>query len=120
MIDRGIQTKNKTFMVGFFKLGLFDHLVNLACFEKSSSDLRRGENLFADNDNLEKRVAGDFYLRLRETLADWNAKFGVDRTGKVTKFRIGFEKAFEGASDKGIDKLHRPSAGEVYRQQKQR
>lgn len=101
MIDRGIQTKNKTFMVAFFKCGLFDHLITLACFEKTKSDPRRGEALFEDSDPVERRIAGDFYLRLREILADWNSKFGVDRNGKITKFRTGFEKVFEGAADRG-------------------
>lgn len=101
MLDRGLQTKNKIFMVNIFKSGLFDHLVGLASFEKANPNPRRGEALFNDTDPVERRVAGDFYIQLRETLSDWNKKFGVDKNGKVTKFRLGYQVAFEGAADAG-------------------
>lgn len=94
-----MQTKNKTFMVNLFKCGLFDHLIKLASFEKTNPDQRRGENLFQDTDPVERRVAGDFYLQLRQTIAGWNQSFGVDKHGKLTKFRDGYDLAFEGAAD---------------------
>lgn len=101
ILDRGVQTKNKTFMVFLFKCGLFDHLINLASFDKTNADPRRGEDLFKDTDPVERKIAGDFYLQLRQTISDWNKKFGVDKHGKVTKFKAGYDVAFQGSQDGG-------------------
>lgn len=82
-------------MVAFFKCGLFDFLIELACFQKQSKSPTRGEDLFGDSDPLERKVASQFYVRLREAVKDWDSKFGVDKNGKITKFRDGFLKAFD-------------------------
>jgi hypothetical protein len=92
-------------MVSFFRCGMFDYLVELACFEKNNSSSTRGEGLFGDTDPIERKAANEFYFRLRENLKEWNSKFGVDKKGKITKFREGFEKVFDSNVDIGCRSL---------------
>ena len=94
-MDRAVCTKSKPFMVNFFKCGLYDYLIDLACFEQHNPSPNRGEELFGDSDPLERKVSNQFYFRLREAIRDWDSKFGVDKNGKITKFRDGYLKAFD-------------------------
>ena len=97
IIDRGVSTRNKPFIVNFLKCGLYNRLVELASFDKASPDPLKGERLFGDQDPVERKISKDFFLRLREVIVEWDQKFGVDKNGKVTHFRLGYQRAFEGA-----------------------
>lgn len=44
---------------------------------------------------MERKIANEFYFRLREIIKEWNIKFGTDKNGKVTKFKEGYGKAFD-------------------------
>lgn len=79
------------------KCGLFNRLVEIASFDKSNPDPNKGESVFGDTEPVERKIAKDFFLRLREAIVEWDQKFGVDRNGKVTHFRIGYQRAFDGA-----------------------
>ena len=51
--------------------------------------------MFLDVEPVERKIANEFYLRLRESVKDWHNKFGTDKNGKVTKFKEGYAKAFD-------------------------
>ena len=101
LTDRGVQSKNKIFLKNFIKYGYLEHLVQLASFQKESSDPNKGEGLFNDTDPVERKIAKDFYVRLRETISDWNSRLGSDKNNKITPFKTGYDKAFDGAARGG-------------------
>lgn len=82
-------------MVHFFKLGMFDYLIELGSFEKHNPDPSKGESLFGDSVQLERKTANIFYYRLLDTIREWDSKFGIDKSGKITKFREGYLKVFD-------------------------
>lgn len=95
ILDRAICSKSKVFMVQFFKLGMFDYLIQLASFEKDNPSPTKGENLFGDTVQLERKTANVFFFRLLDTIREWDNKFGVDKSGKITKFREGYLSVFD-------------------------
>lgn len=101
MIDRSLNTKNKVFIVNLLKCGLYDRLVEIAAFEKHVDDPAKGERVFGDRDPVEKKIAKEFFKRLKDAIREWNERFGVDKQGKVTPFKKGFSKVFDGAANEG-------------------